>query len=50
MLHLIPVKENGLWLVNNRIDFNTWNELYKWNGKLVMRTLICTISDSHSWV
>jgi len=27
--HQIPVEENKLWLVNNRIDFNTWNELYE---------------------
>jgi len=29
MAHLIPVEENKLWLVNNRIDFNMWNELYE---------------------
>jgi len=29
MAHLIPVEENQVWLVNNKIDFNTWNELYE---------------------
>ncbi|KAF8454154.1 hypothetical protein BGX38DRAFT_1141130 [Terfezia claveryi] len=28
MAHLIPVEAERVWLVNNRIDFNTWNELY----------------------
>ena len=27
MAHLIPIG-TGVWLVNNRIDFSTWNELY----------------------
>jgi len=25
MAHLIPLEKNRVWLVNNRIDFNTWN-------------------------
>jgi hypothetical protein len=29
MAHLIPLDEGKVWLVNNRIDFNTWNELYE---------------------
>ena len=29
MAHLIPLEKNRVWLVNNRIDFNTWNELYE---------------------
>jgi len=28
MAHLIPVETDRVWLVNNRIDFTTWNELY----------------------
>jgi len=28
MAHLIGVKRDRVWLVNNRIDLNTWNELY----------------------
>jgi len=28
MAHLIGVKQDSVWLVNNRIDLNTWNELY----------------------
>lgn len=28
MAHLIPLEDERLWLVNNRIDLNTWNELY----------------------
>jgi len=27
MPHLIGVKQGSLWLLNNRIDLNTWNEL-----------------------
>jgi len=27
MAHLIPLEKKGVWLVNNRIDFNTCNEL-----------------------
>jgi len=27
--HLIPLKIDKVWLVNNRIDLNTWNELYE---------------------
>jgi len=26
--HLIPLETGKIWLVNNRIDFSTWNELY----------------------
>ena len=26
--HLVAMDGNGVWLVNNRIDFTTWNELY----------------------
>jgi len=29
MAHLIPLEKDRLWLVNNRIDFNYWNELYE---------------------
>jgi len=29
MAHLIPLEKDKVWLVNNRIDFNTWNELYE---------------------
>jgi len=29
MAHLILLEKNRVWLVNNRIDFNTWNELYE---------------------
>jgi len=29
MAHLIPLDKDRLWLVNNRIDFNIWNELYE---------------------
>jgi len=28
MAHLIGGKQDSVWLVNNRIDVNTWNELY----------------------
>ncbi|KAF8446788.1 hypothetical protein BGX38DRAFT_1270946 [Terfezia claveryi] len=28
MAYLIGLKEGNLWLVNNRIDYNTWNDLY----------------------
>jgi len=28
MAHLIPLETGKIWLVNNRIDFSTWNELY----------------------
>ncbi|KAF8427092.1 hypothetical protein BGX38DRAFT_1278843 [Terfezia claveryi] len=28
MAHLIGLKEDSVWLMNNRIDMNTWNELY----------------------
>ena len=28
MAHVIPLDPVKLWLVNNRIDFNSWNELY----------------------
>ncbi|KAF8414646.1 hypothetical protein BGX38DRAFT_1281763 [Terfezia claveryi] len=28
MAHVIGLKEGNTWLVNNRIDFHTWNELY----------------------
>jgi len=27
IMHLIPLEKDKVWLVNNRIDFNTWNEL-----------------------
>jgi len=27
MAHLIDVKQDSAWLVNNRMDLNTWNEL-----------------------
>jgi len=27
--HVKPLDKNQVWLVNNRIDLNTWNELYK---------------------
>jgi len=30
MAHLILLEEDKVWLVNNRIDFNIWNELYEW--------------------
>jgi hypothetical protein len=26
--HLVAMDADGVWLVNNRIDFTTWNELY----------------------
>jgi len=29
MAHLIPLEKDKVWLVNNRIDFNTWNVLYE---------------------
>jgi len=29
MAHLIPLEKDNVWLVNNRIDFNMWNELYE---------------------
>jgi hypothetical protein len=29
MAHLIPLEKDKVWLVNNRIDFITWNELYE---------------------
>jgi len=29
MAHLIPFEKDKVWLVNNRIDFNIWNELYE---------------------
>ena len=28
MAYLIGVKQDSVWLVNNRIDLNTWNEVY----------------------
>ncbi|KAF8432902.1 hypothetical protein BGX38DRAFT_1276397 [Terfezia claveryi] len=28
MAHLIPLETGKTWLVNNRIDLNTWNKLY----------------------
>ena len=28
MAHLILLEKNPVWLVNNSIDFNTWNVLY----------------------
>jgi len=28
MAHVIPLEKGKLWLVNNRIDLITWNELY----------------------
>ena len=28
MAHVIELEKDKLWLVNNRIDLNTWNELY----------------------
>jgi len=28
MAHLTPLETGKIWLVNNRIDFSTWNELY----------------------
>ena len=28
MAHVIPLDPERLWLVNNRIDFRTWNQLY----------------------
>ena len=28
MAHLIPLEAGRVWLVNNRIDLTTWNELY----------------------
>jgi len=31
MAHLIPLEKDEVWLVNNRIDFNTWNELYEYS-------------------
>jgi len=30
MAHLIGVKQDSIWLINNRIDLNTWNEVYDW--------------------
>jgi len=29
MVHLILLEPGKVWLVNNRIDFITWNELYE---------------------
>ena len=29
--HLIPIERNGPWLVNNRIDFHTWNNIHDGN-------------------
>jgi len=29
MEYLIPLEKGKVWLVNARIDFNTWNKLYK---------------------
>ena len=31
MAHLIPVDPNKLYLVNNRIDMDTWNDIYDGN-------------------
>ena len=28
LAHLIPLEAGRVWLVNNRIDLTTWNELY----------------------
>ena len=28
IVHLVAMDADGVWLVNNRIDFTTWNELY----------------------
>lgn len=28
MAHLLELEADKVWLVNNRIDFTTWNELY----------------------
>ena len=28
MAHVIPLEPERLWLVNHRMDFSTWNELY----------------------
>ena len=28
LAHLIPLEVGRVWLVNNRIDLTTWNELY----------------------
>ena len=28
MVHLILLEAGKVWLVNNKIDFKTWNELY----------------------
>jgi len=28
MAHLIPLESNESWLVNNRIDLETWNTMY----------------------
>ena len=28
MAHLIPLEPRESWLVNNRIDLETWNEIY----------------------
>ena len=28
LAHLIPLEAVRVWLVNNRIDLTTWNELY----------------------
>ena len=29
MAYMIALETDRMWLVNNRIDFNTWNELYE---------------------
>ena len=29
MAHLIMLEKGKIWLVNNWIDFNMWNELYE---------------------
>ena len=31
MAHLIPIEHNGPWLVNNRIDVHTWNDVHDGN-------------------
>ena len=28
LAHLIPLEAGRVWLVNNRIDLTTWNDLY----------------------
>jgi hypothetical protein len=28
MAHLIPAREEGIWIVNNRIDLETFNDIY----------------------